>query len=106
MSAAPDQEWSTGGPAARSRTRSGFVQHRRPGASGGLASRGADGLERTPWRKSSHSEGKDGCKCVEVRFVRSGGIEIRDSTYPDGPVLSGTARAWILFIHNVKRNDL
>ncbi|MEU5882086.1 DUF397 domain-containing protein [Spirillospora sp. NPDC047279] len=43
------------------------------------------------WRKSSHSGG-DGGQCVELAGI-GGGIAIRDSKDPHGPVLQTTRHA-------------
>jgi hypothetical protein len=53
------------------------------------------GLER-PWVKASRST--SGTNCVELRRGAVGGIDVRDSKDPDGPVLSfSTAQftAWL-----------
>jgi hypothetical protein len=42
-------------------------------------------LESVDWRKSTHS-GDTGGDCVEVADVSSA-VAVRDSKYPDGPVL-------------------
>ncbi|WP_232306551.1 DUF397 domain-containing protein [Thermobifida cellulosilytica] len=60
----------------------------------------------TSWRKSSYSDTGKGTTCVEVRFAYSRSMEIRDSVHPGGPVLAVSARAWILFIRQVKQNSL
>ncbi|HET9142299.1 DUF397 domain-containing protein [Actinophytocola sp.] len=48
------------------------------------------------WRKSSHSNG-DGNVCVEIAFLASGAMAIRDSKNPPGGVLMLPARAWDRF---------
>lgn len=62
--------------------------------------------DETPWWKSSHSDPDNGSACVEVRFLPAGGVEVRDSTHPDGPVLPVSSEAWLLFVRQVKRNAL
>ena len=48
------------------------------------------------WRKSSHS-GSNG-HCVEV----AGGVQVRDSKDPGGPVLTFTPAEWRAFIATLK----
>ncbi|MDL4777468.1 DUF397 domain-containing protein [Actinomadura xylanilytica] len=45
-----------------------------------------------PWRKSSHSGDK--ADCVEVARLGGGGVGLRDSKDPGGPVLVLSPRAW------------
>lgn len=49
------------------------------------------------WRKSSYSSSGD---CVEVAPV-PGGVLVRDSKNPDGPVLAVAATGWQAFRHAV-----
>ena len=48
------------------------------------------------WKKSSlsHSDGQ----CVEVAQVPGGGVWVRHSRFPDGPVLSFTQAEWAAFV--------
>ncbi|WSI99693.1 DUF397 domain-containing protein [Nocardia sp. NBC_01329] len=46
------------------------------------------------WFKSSHS-GND--ECVEVAWLDSGRVGVRDSKYSDGPVLRFTSTEWGAF---------
>jgi hypothetical protein len=49
-----------------------------------------------PWLKASASTG--GANCVEMRRGAVGGVDVRDSKDPDGPVLSFSAAqfaAWL-----------
>ncbi|MFF5584437.1 DUF397 domain-containing protein [Streptomyces hygroscopicus] len=48
------------------------------------------------WRKSSYS-GSGGGDCVEMAETR-GAIYVRDSKYPEGPVLTLTAASWEAFL--------
>jgi hypothetical protein len=54
------------------------------------------------WRKSSYS-GDQG-NCVEV-ITASGGMAVRDSKDPDGPVLRFTDSEWRAFIAGVKDGE-
>jgi hypothetical protein len=53
------------------------------------------------WRKSSASEAGN---CVEAR-TGAGGVEVRDSKNPGGPVLAYTPAEWAAFLHGVKRGE-
>ena len=55
--------------------------------------------EPLTWYKSSRSAG-NGC-CVETA-VSDGGMAVRDSKDPDGPVLHFTAEAWQDFVSMIK----
>jgi hypothetical protein len=52
------------------------------------------------WRKSSRSEYG---LCVEVAFG-PGTVRLRNSRYPDGPVLEFTAAVWDAFIADVREH--
>jgi hypothetical protein len=54
------------------------------------------------WRKSSRS-GSQG-NCVEVRIV-DGGVEVRDSKDPTGPVLTFTRAEWAAFLAGAKGDE-
>jgi hypothetical protein len=69
---------------------------RKPSASGG------GNCVEVRWRKSSHSNGHS--TCVEARAC-AGGVEVRDSKNPGGPVLSYTPAEWAAFLHGVKRGE-
>jgi uncharacterized protein DUF397 len=58
---------------------------------------GANATEITaPWIKSSYS-GPQG-NCVEVAFLPSGEIAMRNSRHPDGAALVFTAAEWGAFL--------
>jgi len=64
-----------------------------------------DQINRTGWhgwRKSTRS-GTQG-NCVEVRIV-AGGVEVRDSKDPTGPVLSFTRAEWVAHIDGTKDGE-
>lgn len=50
------------------------------------------------WKKSTFSEG--GGECVEVAMTQ-GGVLVRDSKNPGGPVLWFTRFEWIAFLYGV-----
>lgn len=52
------------------------------------------------WRKSSHS-GHDGGECIEVSHI-PGGIAVRDSKCPDGPVVMLARGTWRRLIGDLK----
>ncbi len=45
-------------------------------------------MDELKWRKSSHSN--SGGQCVEVADLQDGGKAVRNSRFPDGPVLEFT----------------
>ncbi|KAB8163454.1 DUF397 domain-containing protein [Streptomyces sp. 3MP-14] len=49
------------------------------------------------WRKSSYSS-PNADNCLEVRDGQPGGVPVRDSKNPDGPVLRFSASAWGAFL--------
>ncbi|MFA1539721.1 DUF397 domain-containing protein [Actinomadura monticuli] len=57
-------------------------------------------LHRTDFRKSSHSEGANGC--VET-CVRDAQHLVRDSKDPEGGVLALGRDAWAAFVSKIKR---
>jgi Domain of unknown function (DUF397) len=54
-------------------------------------------LSGAAWRRSTESKSGG---CVEVAFV-DGGVAVRDSSDPDGPVLEFTPVEWEAFIGGV-----
>jgi hypothetical protein len=55
------------------------------------------------WFKSSRSSGNGAC--VEVAFVASGAVAMRDSKDPRGPVLRFPAISWQRFVADVRAGD-
>jgi hypothetical protein len=55
------------------------------------------------WRKSTRS-GPLTDNCVEVAFIE-GGVAVRDSKDPDGPVLRFTADEWTAFVGGAKDGE-
>ena len=55
---------------------------------------GGEGGTVPAWRKSRRCESSH---CVEVAFRPDGGVWVRDSKHPDGPVLKFTAAEWAAF---------
>lgn len=57
----------------------------------------ASTLTGATWIKSRRS-GPTGGNCVEVAFLTSGAIAMRNSRYPDGPALIFTRPEWDAFV--------
>jgi hypothetical protein len=62
----------------------------------------ADDLTKLDWRKATASA--DGA-CVEVAPLQSGGIAVRDSKDPMGPVLRFTRREWVSFLDGLDEGE-
>lgn len=60
-------------------------------------------LPKREWRKSSSSLNGH---CVEICSPLRGGVAVRDSKNPDGPVLCITVEGWTAFLLSVKSGDL
>lgn len=58
----------------------------------------------TRWFKSSHSTAAG--ECVEVAFLGSGGIGVRDSKSPSGPTLAFSSAEWDAFVAGVTSGAL
>ena len=58
-------------------------------------------LTHAEWRKSSRS-GDNGGACVEVARNLPGGVAVRDSKNPDGPVLIVSRDEWAQFITRLR----
>lgn len=56
------------------------------------------------WRKSSYS-GNQGGNCVEIAELPDGGVAVRDSKDPDGPILNFTATEWSAFVAGVRDGE-
>ena len=56
------------------------------------------------WRKSSRSNGSGG-NCVETSSLVDGGMAVRDSKDPDGPILFFTPAEWDAFIGGAKDGE-
>lgn len=56
------------------------------------------------WRKSSLSDGGNGC--VEVATNLPGLVAVRDSKDPSGPVLTFSPTAWSDFLTGIRNGDL
>jgi len=54
------------------------------------------------WQKSSHSNLNG---CVEVAVEHGGGVAVRNSRDPQGPVLEFTADEWRAFLDGVKGGE-
>lgn len=57
-------------------------------------------LGALPWRTSSFSSGQGG-KCVDVAQVDGGGVVVRNSKQPAGPVVAFSADEWDAFLDGV-----
>lgn len=60
-------------------------------------------LSTAEWHKSTRS-GPNTDNCVEIAFV-DGAIAVRDSTYPDGPVLIFTPAEWDAFVGGARDGE-
>ncbi len=58
-------------------------------------------LSSAQWRKSSLSQMNG---CIEVAFVR-GGVAVRDSKDPSGPVLLFTPHEWTAFLGGARNGE-
>lgn len=61
-------------------------------------------IDHAVWRKSSYS-GHNGGNCVEVADNLPGGIAVRDSKDPSGPVLTFTPAEWRAFVAGVRGGE-
>jgi hypothetical protein len=55
-----------------------------------------------PWRKAAAS-GNNGC--VEVAPLEDGGVAVRDSKNPSGPMLSFTRHEWVSFLDGLGEGE-
>jgi hypothetical protein len=54
------------------------------------------------WRKAAASGNG---ACVEVAQVATGGVAVRDSKDPDGPILRYTDVEWRAFLHGARNGE-
>ena len=59
-------------------------------------------VSRAQWRKSRHSSANG--QCVEVADKVVGGVAVRDSKHPDGPVLVVSRESWRGFLAMVRQD--
>lgn len=62
------------------------------------------GLSGAHWRKSSRSGGTR--ECVEVAFLSTDRVGVRDSKNPTGPALIFTSAEWDNFTNAIKTDGL
>ncbi|MCX5527082.1 DUF397 domain-containing protein [Streptomyces bobili] len=62
-------------------------------------------LSVVTWRKSSYSN-SDGGACLEVSDDFTAAVPVRDSKFPDGPVLVFPAPGWSCFVAAVRDGRL
>ncbi len=63
----------------------------------------ASGLQGVIWRKSRYSNPSG--NCVEVAELPNGGIAVRNSRHPSGPVLIYTRAEIAAFVHGAKDGE-
>lgn len=56
------------------------------------------------WYKSSESS-NDGTHCVECRIHTDGSVDVRNSRFPSGPVVSFTREEWSAFLVGARRGE-
>ena len=66
----------------------------------GQVSNARDALPDVTWRKSARS-GKQG-NCVELAPVRSRGVAVRNSRFPEGPALMFSVDEMTAFLADIK----
>jgi len=64
----------------------------------------ASALAGATWRKSTRS-GPTGGNCVEVAFLPSGDVAMRNSRQPAGPALIFTQAEWDAFIGGARDGE-
>ncbi|MCP2295816.1 protein of unknown function (DUF397) [Nocardia amikacinitolerans] len=60
-------------------------------------------LSQASWFKSTHSGSQSAC--VEVAWLAGGGVGVRDSKNPTGPVLVFTPGEWDAFAAGVREGE-
>lgn len=56
------------------------------------------------WYKSTAST-NDGTHCVETRIHDDGSVDVRNSRFPDGPLVSFTREEWAAFLVGARRGE-
>lgn len=64
---------------------------------------GAGTTEEVRWHKSRHSGGNG--NCVEVARLSGGEVALRNSRFPDGPILIYTREEMTAFLGGVKEGE-
>lgn len=59
-------------------------------------------VDELNWTRSTHCESG---ACVEVAPLPDGGMAVRDSKRPDGPVLRFTAAEWAAFVAGARAGE-
>ena len=54
------------------------------------------------WLTATRSGGGN---CIQVTSLRDGGVGVRDSKQPDGPILAYTATEWAAFLDGAKNGE-
>jgi hypothetical protein len=62
-----------------------------------------DGEQATPWVKSKRSQGAS--NCFEAAGLTDGGVAVRNSKDPDGPVTRFTAGEWRAMLAGAKAGE-
>jgi Domain of unknown function (DUF397) len=62
------------------------------------------GLVGATWVRSTHS-GPTGGNCVEIAFLASGEVAMRNSRYPEGSVLIFTRPEWAAFLGGARDGE-
>jgi hypothetical protein len=60
-------------------------------------------MQDLAWFKSSYSSANG--QCTEVALLPSGGMAVRDSKHPDGPVLRFGVKEWRTFLAGAKADE-
>lgn len=60
-------------------------------------------LSKAQWVKSSASNANG--TCVETTSVRADEILVRNSNYPEGPILAFTKAEWVAFLAGAKAGE-
>lgn len=60
-------------------------------------------MQDLAWFKSSYSSANG--QCTEAARLPDGGMAVRDSKHPDGPVLRSSAKEWRAFLAAAKAGE-